>query len=194
MNQMTEYDFSICTFHESKRISVSLCGWTNQKPHWKTYPCHQCPRQIAPCSTAALSPLNSSPNCIPREKAHRREENKCESPCVAIQQMSKFLPWTKGMEMLEKGRKEQAHDLLEMWSENYGQSPRSTPQPATVLLLPMSSTSGSETLSFCLLTSKCTPPLSSVQESLWPASVMIYETKLIYSLNSQTKCHPQKNS
>lgn len=107
------------------------------------------------------------------EKAHRGEEDKCESSCVAIQEMSEFLPWTEGMGMLEKGRKKKEHDLLEMWSENYGQSPRSTPHPATLLLLPMSSTSGSETLSFCLLTSKYPPPLSSVQEFLWDASVMI---------------------
>lgn len=34
--------------------------------------------------------------------------------------MSEFLPWTKGVEMLEKERKKQAHDLLETWPENYG--------------------------------------------------------------------------
>lgn len=120
MNQMTKYDCSICSIHESKRISVSLCGWANQKPHWKTYPCHQCPCQLAlllhssPLSSKFLSKLYS------KGKILQREESKYESPCVPIHEMSEYLPWTKGMEMIEKGRKEKAHDLLEMWSENYG--------------------------------------------------------------------------
>lgn len=72
--------------------------------------------------------------------------------------MSEYLPWTKGMEMIEKGRKEKGHDLLEMWCATKVHT-----HPATLFLLPMSSTSNSETLSFCLLTSKCTLPLISAR-------------------------------
>lgn len=128
--------------------------------------CHQCSSQLAPCSTAAPSPLNCPQNCTPREEAHGREENNCETPCVAIQKMSAFLLWAKGMEMLEKGRKEQLHDLLKTRWENYGYSPNSVPYATTLCLLPVNSTAGSEALSYCLLTSKCTPPLPSVEKCL----------------------------
>ena len=75
---------------------------------------------LMPPSTLPFSPLNSPQNCIPREEAHGREENKCETPCVAIQKMPEFLPWTGRMEMLEKGRKEQAHVLIQTRPENDG--------------------------------------------------------------------------